>query len=404
MSQLEPFRAVRYNLDRVELADVIAPPYDVVGPERRAELEARSPYNAIQVELPRDEPGRDRYEAARCRFRDWLDSGVLVTDTQPAYYLYRMGWTDGDGQAQQTSGVLGALGLDPGGADVLPHERTMDRPKDDRLRLLQACQANLSPIWVLSLAHGLGAASEPAGPPIARCTDEGGVHHRLWRIDSPAGLEAVAGIVGSAPVVVADGHHRYETALAHQAAARFASGDQPGPHDFVLAYVVGLDDGHPGVAAIHRLVTGLPDGFSMPDALAPTFDVVPAGPPDPELAAQLVPEGALGLVTQQGAYLLRPRAAPPSGTADAEVLEAALGALAPHTLAFHASAEEVVARVDKGESQAGFLLRPVTVAQIESAARAGRRMPQKSTFFHPKPRTGLVFRTLNRPAEPRGWG
>ncbi|MBV8235876.1 MAG: DUF1015 domain-containing protein, partial [Acidimicrobiia bacterium] len=231
MPRFEPFAGVRYNSDAVELDGVVAPPYDVIGPEERLALERRDPHNVVHVDLPRDEPGRDRYTAAGCRLDEWLVEHVLARDDEAAFYVYRMGYRDTGGRPRQTSGVIGALELSvPGEGDVLPHERTMPKPKDDRLNLLRSCHANLSPIWVLSLAGGLSGLCELPGPPDARCTDDAGVHHRLWRIIQPGVASALAEAVGSAPVVIADGHHRYETALAYRDERR-AAGAGPGDHD-----------------------------------------------------------------------------------------------------------------------------------------------------------------------------
>jgi uncharacterized protein (DUF1015 family) len=397
--RFEPFAAVRYNPDRVELADVVAPPYDVIGPDELGHLEDRSPYNVVRVDLPRDDAVQPPYEAARCRLDEWVAEGVLVGDPDPGYYVYRMGWRDDDGRPRQTSGVLGALELDAAGTGaVLPHERTMAKPMDDRLRQLRACRANVSPIWGLSLATGLTGACEPVTPPLARFTDDDGVHHRLWRLTAPATLEAVAATVASAPVVIADGHHRYETALAYQGEQRAANGDQPGRYDFVLAFVVELAEGELGLRPIHRLLSGLPEGFPLVEALSSSFSIEPAGDAGEDLPERMASAGALGLVLDGTAYLMRPRvrSEPADEGVDSAVLEAALAALPGHEVAYHHDIHHVLALLDKGEAQAAVVLRPMTVAQIASAARAGRRMPQKTTFFHPKPRTGLVFRFLDR--------
>jgi uncharacterized protein (DUF1015 family) len=379
-----PFRAVRYNLDRVELSDVVSPPYDVVDTEERARLEARSPYNVAGVDMSPD------YDAARCRFEEWLAEDVLRPDPEPGFYLYRMGWHDDGGHVRQTSGVIGALALDPDrtGA-VLPHERTMAKPLGDRLRLLRACRTDVSPIWGLSLARGLGALCEPHGPPLARCTDDDGVHHRLWRVTAPAAVAALTSTVASAPVVIADGHHRYETSLAYRAEQRQENGDQDGPYDYVMTYLVELADEQVGVRAIHRLLSGLPEGFALVDTLAGAFEAAV----EPTSANALAAEPGLGVVEPGGAWRLHPR--PPAtgdDRTDAERLEAALPALPDHAVAYQHDARQVVALVDKGEAEAGVLLRPATVAQIAAAAEAGRRLPQKTTFFAPKLRTGLVFR------------
>ena len=173
MAIFEPFAGVRYDLDKVDLADVVAPPYDVIDAAGRARLEARSPYNAVRVELAATEDGEGRYDAVHRRFEGWLAEGVLSRDSEPGFYVYRMGWHDDEGRPHQTTGVFGALELStPDLGEVLPHERTMGKPKDDRLSLLRATRANISAVWTLSLATGLSALLDVPGPPLARCTDE----------------------------------------------------------------------------------------------------------------------------------------------------------------------------------------------------------------------------------------
>jgi len=398
--RFEPFAGVRYDPTRVDLDDVIAPPYDVIGPDERARLEACSPWNVVRIDLSEPEAGRDRYDNACHHFHEWLDAGVLVADEEPSFYVYRMGFHDEQGRPRQTSGVIGALELSvPGQGDVLPHERTMSKPKDDRLNLMRACRANLSPVWGLSLAAGLSSLCELPGPPVARGTDDKGVHHRLWRISQPGVIDAIASAVMSSPVVIADGHHRYETALAYRDEQR-AAGAAAGPHDLLMAYIVELADEQLTVRAIHRLVSGLPANLDLVDALSPFFDPFEAGPVSgaASLPARMVDAGALALIRRDQTWLLRPRPDAFTDGVDAALdssrLAAALDALPDHNIAYQHGVDAVVAAVEKGDAQAGFLLRPATVAQIAAAARARRRMPAKTTFFYPKPRTGLVFRRL----------
>jgi uncharacterized protein (DUF1015 family) len=357
---------------------------------------SRSPYNAVGVELSDDTPGADRYEVARCRLDEWLASGLLLTDPEPGFYVYRMGHREPDGTMRQTSGVLGALELSPlGSGGVLPHERTLPKAKDDRLRLLRACRANLSPIWGLSMSPGLSALCEPSGPPLARCTDDDGVHHRLWRLTQPAVVDAVRRAVASSSVVIADGHHRYETALAYQAEQREAGGGRAGDHDFVLTYVVELARDQLSVGPIHRALSGLPEPFDPLQALAPWFEAVAQVPVDDALA-EMAAAGTMALVTPAGATLVRRSAADgaEADEPDAVRLDAALAAWPPHEVTFQHAAEAVAEWVAAGKAELGFLLRPATVDQIADAARAGRRLPEKTTFFRPKPATGLVFRRL----------
>jgi len=398
--RFEPFAGVRYDLGLLDLDDVVAPPYDVIGPDARAALEARSPFNVVHIDLARAENGRDPYTTARCRFDRWLAEGILSTDPEPGFYAYRMGYQNEQGASRQVVGVLGALEVAaPGEGDVLPHEETQHQIRDDRLKLLRACRADLSPVWGLSMAAGLSELLAPSGPPVARCTDEDGVHHRLWRMTQPGLVEAVAATVGSAPVVIADGHHRYATALIHRDERRAARGGAPGDEDLVMALVCELADGQASVRPIHRLLTGLPENFDVRAALEERFEPIPDGPPLDTMPERMEAHGALGLILPGGdAVLLRPRdgetAAGSNRRPDAALLEEALGRLPAHRLTFDHSLASVAAQVSTGTAQAGLLLRPVAVEQIATTARAGHRMPTKTTFFHPKPRTGMVFRRL----------
>jgi uncharacterized protein (DUF1015 family) len=395
--RFEPFAGVRYDLDRVELDDVIAPPYDVIGPEDQAALEARSPYNVVRVDLPSDEDGRDRYTVARARFDEWLAEGILRTDPEPGFYAYRMGYHDPAGNSRQIAGVLGALEVvAPGEGDVLPHEQTQHKIRDDRLQLLRACRADLSPVWGLSMAEGITdlSAGAPATP-VARCTDEEGVHHRMWRLTQPAVIEALAETVGSAPVVIADGHHRYATALAYRDEQRAARGGGQGDEDLLLALVCELADSQASVRPIHRVVADLPEGTDVVAALEPFFDVVVADLPVSTLPDRMEEAGGLGLVVgADRAWLLTPRAAGDDLHPDTAVLDEALATLPPHTLTFDPDLDSVAAQVASGKASAAVLLRPVDVHQIARTALAGRTMPTKTTFFRPKPRTGMVFRRM----------
>jgi uncharacterized protein (DUF1015 family) len=396
--RFEPFAGVRYDLDRVDLDDVVAPPYDVIGPDEQAALEARSPFNVVRIDLPRQEGEIDRYTAAGRRFDDWLAAGVLRTDDEPGFYAYRMGYHGTDGVSRQIVGVLGALEVvAPGEGDVLPHEETQHKVRDDRLRLLRACRADLSPVWGLSTAEGLTElATSAGGAPVARCTDEEGVHHRLWRLTQPAVVEAVTETVRSAPVVIADGHHRYATALAHRDEVRAARGRAGGDEDLMLALVCELADGQASVRPIHRIVAGLPDGFDVLGALEPFFEPLAADGLS-ELPERMTEAGGLGLALgADRTWVLKPRAggeASADGTPpDAALLDRALAGFPAHTLTFDHSLDSVTAAVASGQASAAVLLRPVDVRQIAATATAGRRMPTKTTFFHPKPRTGMVFR------------
>jgi uncharacterized protein (DUF1015 family) len=397
--RFEPFRGLRYDPDRAPIAQVIAPPYDVISSNQRTHLASRNPANAVLVELPETDlrGGRDRYAVATDLFAQWQEDGLLLPDDEPSLYPYRM--TDQAGRT--TTGVIGALGLaEPGTeSDILPHEQTLPKPKSDRLDLLRATRANLSPIWGLSMAPGVTATFDPTDDdPVADAYDDDGVRHQLWVLSDPDAVAAVGAAVAKAPVVLADGHHRYETARAYQAECREADGGQPGPYDLVMALVVELAEDQLTVGAIHRTISGLPKGFDLVGALAEWFDVVRAGEADNRTLGALADSNSLTLVLKGQAYLLLPRdetQEQAGNDLDSSLIATVLAALPPHETMHRHSVAEALEALESGEGQAAFLLRPVTVKQIDEWANERRRMPPKTTYFSPKPRTGMVFRSLD---------
>ncbi len=413
MPRFHPFSGLRYAVADGRLDSLVAPPYDVISPADRERLAKSDENNAVRVEVPLAEDdvdgggGADKYRAAARIWAEWQESGVLVADAEASFYVYRMGFQGEDGRQRQTTGLIGALELSrPGEGGVLPHEQTTARDKADRLDLLRACRANLSPVWGLSTASGLSALCEASGPPDARATDEEGVHHRLWRVSQPATLEAMAAVVASAPVLIADGHHRYETALAYRderaqeaGAGAAGGGTLPGTGaGAVMAYVVELSEDQLDVRPIHRLLSGLSEDIDLPATLGPHFEVTATTAPDETLPARMKEFGALALVTAEGCWLLRPLPATEAAAAhdlDSSRLDVALADLGPHELRFQHGVGNVMDAVKTGQAQAGVLLRPATVAQIAAIAGGGERMPPKTTFFYPKPRTGMVFRSLD---------
>jgi uncharacterized protein (DUF1015 family) len=390
-----PFPGIRYDLARVTLGDVVSPPYDVIDANQRAGLAARSPYNAVRIDLPVEEGGEDRYTVAQRLFSRWQAEGILVWDGAPTFTVYRMSYTDDAGVDRHTTGVIGALDLRRSGADVLPHEQTTPKARSDRLDLQRACRANLSAIWGLSLAKGLTDLLPVDAEPVADIDDGEGVRHTIWIVDQPEEIEAIADAVTAQPVVIADGHHRYETALSYLAEREESEG-QPGEAAATLAFVVELVEDELTVRAIHRLLNGLPGDFDLVAALEPWFE--PAGPPPAgvPVTAAMIDAGALCAVLPTGELMLRPRpdALAEARDLDSARLDVALAALPAHEVTFQHGPDNVRRAVAAGEAQAGVLLRPATVAQIESTAHGGERMPPKTTFFHPKPKTGLVFRDL----------
>ena len=395
MARFEPFIGIRYDLARSDLSQVIAPPYDVIDADERAALAARDPHNAVLIDLPSEADGDDRYAIARQLLTDWLADGTLVLDERPTFTVYRMTTTDEAGAEQRTTGVIGALELSPPGTDILPHEHTTKKAKSDRLDLLRYCRANLSAIWGLSLAKGLTDLLPVEHEPLADVVDEDGVRHTVWRVDDPGTCDAIAAAVAEQPVVVADGHHRYETSLAYKAEREAADGDA-GDAGATMAFIVELVEDELTVHAIHRLISGLPPDLDLVQALSPWFEDVGPPPPHVPLTQAMIDAGCLTLVLPDRDVLLRPRpdALAEARDLDSSRLDVGLAALPEHELRFQHGVDNVRAAVTTGAAQAGVLLRPATVAQIEATAHGGERMPPKTTFFHPKPKTGLVFRSL----------
>jgi uncharacterized protein (DUF1015 family) len=392
MPRFEPFAGLRYDAARVDLSMVVSPPYDVIGPEERARLVTRHSANAVRVELPEPDHrfGLDRYDSAANQLLRWQDEGILIRDPSPALYAYRMVSPRG----HATNGVIGALGIDDqSAATIFPHEQTLPKAKSDRFDLLAATRANLSPIWGLSLSHGLSQTFGRSDPPRAEAVDLQGVRHQLWIIDDGDTIRAVGDAVAASPVVLADGHHRYETARTY---ARGRPGD-PGAES-VMALMVELSEDQLEVGPIHRALSGLPDGLDLVDVCSSWFDLTRVGDFDERTTSALGESGALALLMPSGTWLLSPKDGTTEAAGsdlDSSMVALVIAELPDHELEYLDSWQEGVRAIAGDKSQAVLLLRPVSVEQIAEWARAGRRMPPKTTYFHPKPATGMVFRSLD---------
>jgi uncharacterized protein (DUF1015 family) len=300
------------------------------------------------------------------------------------------------GEQRETLGVMGALVLEPPGHGILPHEHTTPKDKTDRLALIRATRANTSPIWCLYSEPGLSAWLKDDDAGRSRARDDDGVTHEMWPIFSPSAHQAISELAAAAPLLVADGHHRYETALTYQAeVARDGgpAGDTAGP-GAVLALVVELSEQYLQVMAIHRAVSGLPAGTDVLEALAQGFELTRAATNGPALLDEMERAGALAVVLSGGSFLAKakPGYFPHNFELDSSRVDAALAGLPPHQLSYEHDLGRALAGVREGRLDAAVLCRPATVAQIAATARGGERMPPKTTFFWPKPRTGMVLR------------
>ena len=409
VSDLAPFRGLRYTTGS-DLTAVTAPPYDVIDAEERAALLASDPNNSVRLILPDDASG-DPYEGAATTLAKWRADGVLEVDAAPMLYSYRMEAPRLGGDSHRTMGVIGALALPaevvpgaPEPSEVLPHERTLPKAKSDRLALLRATRANFDPIWGLTLSSGLTELVADV-PSVATALDRSGVRHELGLISDGHQVEAIRSLVGAQPVVLADGHHRFETACTYRAES---ADDGAGA---ILCLVVELDDAQLDVRPFHRLVSGAPDDLRARLGKDGTFVVQDRGTPTSAHLAGLLDDmdasSSLGLVDGDGlALLVLNREQGPSSRfeelpeplrgIDAARFDAAVRPyLDDATLSYRSDAGSVVAAVASGEANAAILLRRVTVGQIRAAAASGVRMPEKTTYFAPKPLTGMVMRSLD---------
>jgi uncharacterized protein (DUF1015 family) len=345
MAEVRPFRALRYAVP--DLAAVVAPPYDVISDELRADLKARSPYNVVHLTLPDSEEQAARDLAA------WRGSGVLVEDEEPSYWWLSQEYAGPDGIERTREGVVAALRVEPYDKRiVLPHERTHAGPKEGRLRLLRATRTHLEPIFLLW--DGSLAIDGLADPDVV--VKESGVTTRLWRLDAEFGT-ALTEELADAQLLIADGHHRYETALA------FHEEDGGDASAWLLVVIVPTDQDGLTIFPTHRVVQEA-DGV----------DGTPIDPPGNALPGLvLYRHGRYELIDEHGL--------------DPEVVDR----LAPQVVAYTPSAAEAVAAVDRGDGEAAFLLRPMRIDDVWEIARRGDVMPQKSTFFYPKLTSGLLL-------------
>ncbi len=416
MAEIKPLRALHYDPSVTgPLAGVVAPPYDVIDAGQRAELLARSPYNVVGVDLPQGEP--DPYAAAGKLFESWQRRGALVRDSEPALWAHTQEYAGPGGGTLTRRGFFCRVRIEPyGPGRVRPHERTHPGPKEDRLKLTRATRANISPIFSL-YSDPDGAAWRALAPaterdPWGEVRDGDGTVHRLWRVGDAGAIAAVQDAARPSELLIADGHHRYETMEAY---AQEVGGE--GEHRYILMCLVALEDPGLTVFPTHRLVTGLDAErrSALEQGLEQSFEISDVA------LEQLAPEPGtgpleLGYFDREGRarrLRLKDQAIADAaleghseayrhldtGVLEALVLKGALGLSDDDIAHFHGlfyarDTDEAVAMVRSGEYDAAFLMRPTPVAQVRDVAAAGENMPPKSTFFFPKLLTGLLFSPL----------
>jgi uncharacterized protein (DUF1015 family) len=392
--RFEPFTALRYSTrESADITSQTSAPYDVFDEERRSEYAAMSPSNVVLIDYPIESDGVGRYDHSASVLHTWIADGIIVQDASPTFSIYRMTFTDEAGRTRTTIGVIGALEVvDEGAGGVLPHERTTPKAKTDRLDLTRATQANLSPIWGLSLTAGLTEALVESGTIVAESTDEEGVHHVLERVEDPARIEHISQLVSANPVLIADGHHRYAISRTFRDEVRTNGG--PTDAELTMTYVGELVQEQLSVAAIHRLYDISPQALLT--ALSPFYDASDAGAVGPHTISEMDAKGCLCLVAPDGTgtYLTPKEDALASVRAlDSSRLEHALSTT-EHTVSYQHGVKEILAKISNGTYGAAILIRPVSLQEIRRTADTGELMPPKSTFFTPKLRTGMVMRPL----------
>jgi uncharacterized protein (DUF1015 family) len=418
MTTIEPLRALHYDLQRTgDLDNVVSPPYDVIDDRQRAQLAARSPYNVVEIDLP--EGGEDRYDNAARIFGEWRSQGVVVQDEQPALWTLSQDYTGPDGVRRTRQGFFARVRVQEyGPGTIRPHERTHPGPKEDRLRLTRATKANLSPIFSLysdpdrTAWAALSSAADPASE--AETTDADGTVSRLARVSDPAAIAAAQAALQDTELLIADGHHRYETARVY---ADEIGGE--GDHRYVLMCLVALQDPGLTVFPTHRLVRGLDAARQEALAAAIRSNFETAALDD---TAQLAPASSdelrigyidahskqpfmLTLRDQEIADQALADHAPPYRRLDTAVLEGLIlkGALGMtdhdidelNGLGYARDFAQALELIEDGSYDAAFFMAPTPVQRIQEVAAAGESMPPKSTYFFPKVPTGLLFNPLD---------
>ena len=408
MPELRPFAGIRYS-SQDEIPKLVCPPYDVISAAEQKRLHDQHVNNAIRLELAEPGDGDNKYAHVGDLFRTWVEDGVLQRDDEDSFYVYRQDFVF-DGQRRRVAGIIGALELEEFGTDsgVLPHERTMAGPKADRLALMEALPANVSPIYAIYRGGGelrplLDALEER--PPEARFEDADGILHRLWVVVGPAEIEAIAGAVRPGPLVIADGHHRYETALEYHR----RQGDAPGDHAAIMCFCVDADSEELAVLPYNRVLRASTPAAKIAEDIAKRYAAEPLQGDDAAAAVAgsdadhpfvLVTSDAelMFSVTDEAVVAHTGERHPAWRRLDVvalhEVVLPEVVGDALEELAFTKDPDEIRDRVKDGWT-AGFILRALDAPQIVDVASSGERMPQKASYFWPKAVTGLVFHTLD---------
>ena len=420
MAEIKPFRGVRFTQKAGEMDDLLCPPYDIINEQQRLGYLDRNPNNIVKIELPVPQEGvEDRYAAAAKTLDGWMKDGIMQRDPKPALYIYEEEYRTPEGQTKSVRGIISLVKIEEFEKGVImPHEFTLSKPKADRLNLIQATHANISTIYSLYTDSGRRTASKLellTGRKPDMQAVEGDCTHRLWVIDDEVDVAALCRDFDKRNLYIADGHHRYETSLKYRNMCREAGAPEGSPCDYVMMLLVNMDEDQFTLFPTHRLIKNAEhfDVESFLKGIEENFHIQKhQGINDikPTLA-EYYEEGrkvAAWYVGNDTWYLLRLRsgsgamekAMPHSSQAlrnlDISILHQLIIDRVMHCnnedcVNYTRSFTEAVSSVDAGKYQCCFILNPTRIQDIKDIVDAGEKMPQKSTYFYPKPTTGLVM-------------
>jgi len=409
MAEVRPFTAVLFDPARVNMADVVAPPYDVVSEEERENLYNRNPYNILHVdfgkEFSHDNDSFNKYTRARDLLRSWLSSGILKPVDKPAFYFYQLDYIH-DGKAKTLRGFIGLVKIEEfGKGNIHPHEATHSKPKSDRLMLTRICRGNLSPIFAIykspekrinKIFHELKKRA-----PFIHFTDEDSITHSLWIVSDIKEIEIIKRELADKAIFIADGHHRYETALEYKKEVSLIYPHQDGtdPSDYVMMFLANMADEGLTILPTHRVVKDLPSDWM--ERLKDYFEISDLRIKNVSDIIKKIhgKEHTIGLYVDKKAFSLRylgkdlSELHPALRYLDVSILhnlilDKIFGVKDVH---YEMNPERIIQMINSGAYRAGFFLNPTKAEEVEVVALSSLRMPPKSTYFYPKLKTGLVL-------------
>ncbi|MBF0522083.1 MAG: DUF1015 domain-containing protein [Candidatus Omnitrophica bacterium] len=414
MSTIKPFRAVRYNSEKVQdISKVVSPPYDVINADEQAELEKKSPYNFVRIDLAKetaeDDKDHNKYTRAKDLYEEWLKKGILKQDDKPGIYFYKQEYKI-QGQKYSRTGFISLMTLEnEEESKVVPHENTHAHAVEDRLKLLKSLHSSLSCIFVCYSDRGKKVEKIfnriQSNPPLANVKDKDDVQHTIWQLTDPDAIKEINDTLEDQHIFIADGHHRFKVAMEYRqqqmALHKQTTGEEP--YNYVLTYFTNIDSKDLKIFPMHRIVKEFPQDLSP---LEEFFRIDKIRKEDLVilLAQAGKNENAFGLYMRGGVWLMRLKNKRlindhvKEGSLDYKSLDATilktfvfdrLG-ISSHDIIYTKDLNDVTSMVNEQKADAGFVLNPVKISQLKAIALNGERMPPKTTYFYPKVLSGLT--------------